>query len=200
MRIGIDFDNTIASYDAVFCRLAEALLTPPLPLSKNGVRDAVRALPDGERLWQELQGQAYGAYMPQAKAFPGFGNFLVQARARKDEVFIISHKTQFGHFDPKRIDLRQAALAWLQAQGFLGPDFGLTPEHIHFEDDREAKITRIASLSPDWFIDDLPEIFSHPAFPKGVRPVLFAPEGKTVANGIAVESDWDAICHRIWPS
>lgn len=200
MRIGIDFDNTIANYDAVFRRLAEALLTPPLPATKKGIRDAVRALPDGERLWQGLQGQAYGACMPEAKAFPGFGDFLTRARVRKDEVFIISHKTRFGHFDPQQVDLRQAALAWLQDQRFLGPDFGLTADRIHFEDDREAKIARITSLSSDWFIDDLPEIFAHPAFPKAVRPILFAPDGKTATNGIPVESDWDAICRRIWAS
>ena len=62
MRIGIDFDNTIITYDEVFRAAARAqgLIEPGFDGSKQAVRDAIRLLPDGELTWQKLQGQVYG--------------------------------------------------------------------------------------------------------------------------------------------
>ena len=53
MRIGVDFDNTIAKYDRLFAALAveRGLMATPPAGGKTAVRDAVRALPAGrERL------------------------------------------------------------------------------------------------------------------------------------------------------
>jgi hypothetical protein len=62
LRIGIDFDNTIITYDDVFRAAAEAsgLIGPGFSGNKQAVRDAIRLLPDGELAWQRLQGQVYG--------------------------------------------------------------------------------------------------------------------------------------------
>ena len=62
LRIGIDFDNTIITYDDVFRAAAEAggLIAPGFSGNKQAVRDAIRLLPDGELAWQRLQGQVYG--------------------------------------------------------------------------------------------------------------------------------------------
>ena len=62
MRIGIDFDNTIITYDEVFRAAAQArgLIEKDFGGSKQAVRDAIRLLPDGELAWQRLQGQVYG--------------------------------------------------------------------------------------------------------------------------------------------
>ena len=62
LRIGIDFDNTIITYDDVFRAAATAsgLIAPGFSGNKQAVRDAIRLLPDGELAWQHLQGRVYG--------------------------------------------------------------------------------------------------------------------------------------------
>ena len=77
MRIGLDFDNTIVSYDALFHAVAvEKLLVPAeTPVSKVEVRDYLRAI-GNEPAWTELQGYVYGARMEQAEAYSGFFEFV----------------------------------------------------------------------------------------------------------------------------
>ncbi|MBI4968441.1 MAG: haloacid dehalogenase-like hydrolase [Rhodospirillales bacterium] len=199
MRIGIDLDNTIVNYDPVFCRLAAPYLSLAAKADKSAVRDALRALPEGERLWQTLQGQAYGARMAEAEPFPGVTDFFRQALDRGVELHIVSHKTRTGHFDPERIDLRQASLAWLEAQGLVNGEGGrgLIRERIFFADDPAAKIARIAAIAPDWFIDDLPAIFQHPAFPGKVGRILFSPRVDASLSGVIALADWRLIAHRL---
>jgi hypothetical protein len=53
LRIGIDFDNTIITYDDVFCAAAKrcGLIDPEFSGSKKAVRNAIRLLPGGELAW-----------------------------------------------------------------------------------------------------------------------------------------------------
>ena len=110
--IGIDFDNTIVTYDEVFCAMAKrcGLIDPAFVGSKQAVRDAIRLLPDGELAWQRLQGQVYSKGLADANMVRGFEAFLRRCRAEGCAVMIVSHKTEFGHYDPDRINLREAAL------------------------------------------------------------------------------------------
>ncbi|NBT57118.1 MAG: phosphotransferase enzyme domain protein, partial [Betaproteobacteria bacterium] len=112
MKIGIDFDNTLACYDATFIRLAREMGLPvdSNVTSKRAVKQLVQASPDGELAWQRMQGQVYGRLMQGAALFPGVMEFLQLARQRGHEVVIVSHKTEFGHFDDSQVPLRQAAL------------------------------------------------------------------------------------------
>jgi hypothetical protein len=179
VRIGIDFDNTLAGYDAVFLGTARraGLVHPQFTGGKQAVRDTLRQLPDGELAWQKLQGQVYGAQMPFAVMLDGAGEFLRRCRAAGHDVYVVSHKSEYGHFDPARINLRQAALKWMAEQGFFREDgFGLAPERIFFEGTRGEKIRRIAALECVYFIDDLEEVLTDPAFPAGVRRILLADE------------------------
>jgi len=176
MRIGIDFDNTIIDYDRVFNLAAcqQRLLDAGFAGSKREVRDAIRLLPDGEFAWQRLQGYVYGAGIGGATPFAGFDRFLCRCRDRGLPVFVVSHKTRYGHYDPARVDLRQAALGWMAEQGLLRGDGALRADRIFFEDDRANKLQRIASLGCTHFIDDLEEVFADPGFPAGVARILFA--------------------------
>jgi hypothetical protein len=177
MRIGIDFDNTLINYDRVFLVAArERGLVPETFIgSKREVRDTIRLLPDGELAWQRLQGHVYGAGIGGAVLFDGAGDFLRRSRALGLAVFIVSHKTRYGHLDPTRVDLRQAALGWMEGQGFFAADsFGLDPICVFFEETRAAKLARIAALECTHFIDDLEEVFADPDFPSGVERILFA--------------------------
>jgi hypothetical protein len=176
MRIGTDFDNTLIDYDRVFLESARerGLVPHNFAGSKRAVRDAIRLLPEGEPIWQRLQGYVYGAGIGRAMLFPGASDFLRRCAGEGIAIYIVSHKTRFGHFDPARVDLRAAARGWMLAQGILG----VVPEdHLYFEDDRERKIARIAALQCTHFIDDLEEVFADPAFPTGVRRILLAEGG-----------------------
>lgn len=196
MRIGLDFDNTIAGYDHVFAHAARAAGLVPAGFAgdKRAVRAALRALPDGETAWMRIQGQVYGKLMPEAALIDGVAAFLARARAAGTDVLIISHKTQYGHFDSDRVDLRQAARAWMQAQGFFAADgFALDPTAVFFETTREGKIARIRAAGLDAFVDDLEEVLAAPGFPEDVRRILFHPAGGAPSGPFTVHSRWDAI-------
>ena len=159
MRIGIDFDNTIVSYGALFSQTAIALgyLTAP-SAGKTSVRDEVRTLAEGETKWRNLQAIVYGPAIADAPPFPGVREFLARARAAAAPLFLVSHKSRYAANGPEGVDLREAALGWLEANRLLG-DRGFARENVYFEDTRAAKIARLAALGCTHVIDDLAEVF-----------------------------------------
>jgi hypothetical protein len=177
MRIGIDFDNTVITYDDVFLATAKelGLIDRTFRGRKQAVRDAIRLLPDGELTWQRLQGQVYGRGICQAAMCDGVVTFLRRCRRERQPILIVSHKTEFGHHDPSRVNLRQAALGWMREHGIIGSsDYAVPSESVFFEDTRADKLMRIATLGCTHFIDDLEEVLTDPAFPTGVTRILFS--------------------------
>ncbi len=175
MRVGIDFDNTLAGYDLLFTRIARewGLLPQDFQGRKKEVRDAVRLLDGGEAQWMRLQAEAYGPRMAEAVLIEGAASFLLACRDRAVEVFIVSHKTPYAAAAPDGTHLHGAALEWMEARGFFAPDgFALARDRVFFEPTREAKCRRIAALGCSHFIDDLEEVFRDPAFPEGVGRLL----------------------------
>jgi hypothetical protein len=175
-RIGIDFDNTIIGYQQAFLDAAKTQRLLPVDFvgTKQAVRDCIRLLPDGERKWMRLQGFIYGQGIGRAVMIDGVDEFLRRCRERNDEVFIVSHKTEFGHFDPSGVSLRQAALDWMDERGFFRDGgYGLAVENVFFEGTRSAKLERIAALGCTHFIDDLEEVLCDPEFPPRVKKILF---------------------------
>lgn len=183
-RIGIDFDNTIVEYDKVFLAAARErqLVGERFVGDKRAIRDAVRLLPDGELKWQRLQGYVYGNGISNAVMFDGLDRFLRRCHSEGHTVMIVSHKTEYGHFDANQIKLRQAAHSWMTAHGFFQEDgFGILSNHIFFGSTRDEKLKRIADLACTHFIDDLEEVLSDPSFPSTVARILFAE--RAVATG-----------------
>lgn len=177
MRVGIDFDNTIVTYDDVFSHAAASFaeIAPGVGRQKRDIRDYLRSLPDGELTWQRLQGYVYGKGISGATMFAGVGQFLRRCRAEHAEIVIVSHKTEFGHHDPDRINLRDAARGWMTAQGFFADDgYSIPAANLFFETTRAEKLRRIASLDCTCFIDDLEEVLDDPDFPSGVTRILFS--------------------------
>jgi hypothetical protein len=175
--IGIDFDNTIISYDAVFLSAAIAcgLLNDGFAGGKRSVRDAIRLLPNGEHSWQRLQGYVYGQGIADAVMFDGLDSFLRRCRRDGYIVMIVSHKTEYGHFDPARINLREAALGWMRDRGFFAEDgFAIRREDTYFESSRAEKLRRIGTLGCTHFIDDLREVLDDPEFPPRVERILLS--------------------------
>jgi alkylhydroperoxidase family enzyme len=200
MRIGLDFDNTIAGYDTVFPAAARAagLVPEDFRGGKAELRAHLRTQPEGETDWMRLQGRVYGALMGEAVLMPGLDAFLRRARAENAALFVVSHKTIEGHFDPDRVDLRAAARRWMETKGFFAEDgYGIAPADVYFEDDREAKIARIAALDLDVFIDDLEEVFREPEFPRSVRPILFT-NGRGGPEDLTCRADWNAIAATVF--
>ena len=199
MRIGIDFDNTIICYDDVFCHLARERKLVPADFSgsKTELRDAVRATAEGDIAWQKLQGKVYGEHLNLAQMFTGVKEFIAACNSREQvEIFIVSHKTEFGHFDEKQINLRDAARNWLRSQGFFDAQLPYIHEsNLYFESTREAKIKRIRQLACTHFIDDLTEVLHDPSFPSEVKSFLFQPDG----NGQHVYTNWIDIKNAIFP-
>ena len=170
MRIGIDFDNTLARYDDVFLRCASerGLLNAGFTGGKRAVRDAIRRGPGGELRWQCLQGHVYGEGIAGAGLFDGADAFLRRCRSEHATVLIVSHKTA---------ELRDAALGWMRQNAFLEPErYGIGLEDVYWESTREDKLTRIRALQCTHFIDDLEEVLGHPDFPGGVVRLLLAPD------------------------
>jgi hypothetical protein len=183
-RIGVDFDNTIVAYDGVFLAAAteRGLLPAEFRGDKQAIRDAIRLLPDGEPAWQRLQGFVYGAGIAAATMFTGVDAFLRRCRREAQDVFVVSHKTEYGHLDPARVNLREAALGWMRRQGLLGADGGgLSVEQVFFESTRADKLRRIALLGCTHFIDDLAEVLSDPEFPP-IDRILFSSRAAAPAD------------------
>jgi len=200
MIVGVDFDNTIACYDSVFAPIAieQGLLPAGFLGSKKKVRDTIRLLPDGELIWQGLQGLVYGRYIYRAEMFSGFDDFLVKCRDHKIDVRIISHKTKTNRYDPTQVNLREAALAWMGEKGFFDPEgIGMDRNHIFFEPDRDLKIQRITTSGCTHFIDDLIEVLSEPAFPAETQKILFSPDQTSDDRRLTTMSSWPRITKLI---
>ncbi len=196
MRIGIDFDNTIVCYDEVFCDLAKnwKLIDQEYQGNKHQLRQLIQTLPSGDEVWQRLQGKVYGEFMQHAKLFSGFNDFLETCQSHPQvEVFIVSHKSEYGHYDEKRINLREAASQWLRNNNLFA---NIPIHHVFFESTREEKISRIRSLQCTHFIDDLIEVLTSPLFPTTIERILFQPELNNDSRhheGIKYYTNWTAI-------
>jgi hypothetical protein len=196
MRVGLDFDNTIVSYDALFHKLAleGGWIAADLPRSKLLVRDHLRRI-GKEDVWTEMQGLVYGARMAEAESFPGVPDFLRWARSEGVEIFIVSHKTRYPFLGPQ-YDLHAAAREWIEQS--LRDDRGpfIQPANAYFELTKEQKCARLGELNCAVFVDDLPELLTSPDFPLHVEPLLFDPEGHYGSVGLQTVSSWRDV-HRI---
>jgi len=192
MRIGIDFDNTIACYDGVFHRAAveQGLIPPDVPADKTSVRDHLRQT-GREDAWTELQGHVYGARMDLVACYPGLDDFLRRAREEGHTLFVVSHKTRHPYLGEQH-DLHAAARQFLQDQQIAIP-----AENVFFELTLAEKLTRIAALRCDVFIDDLPELLAEPDFPATTRAILFDPEGHYPNGAFETYRTWNSIAQAV---
>jgi hypothetical protein len=181
MRIGIDFDNTIACYDGVFhaAALERGLIPSGLGYDKNSVRDHLNGAGRNDD-FTELQGYIYGARMDLVAPYPGVAGFVSAARKAGHELFVVSHKTRHPLLGPK-YDMHAAARGFLSAHGLMGKGaLQIDPSRVFFELTKEEKIARAAVIGCEIFIDDLPEILTMPGFPDGMRRILFDPTNQFV--------------------
>jgi len=193
MLIGLDFDNTIVRYDAVFERLAREKGVPPTVASagKTAIRDSLRA--EGrEPDWTMMQGQAYGSRMPEAVAHAGVGEFLCAAANAGHRMVIVSHRTLQPYLGPA-FDLHAAARAWWAAQ-----EFATLVADVHFEMTAEAKAARIGALQCDVFVDDLWEFLQRSDLPSGLRKIWLDHGRESVAqDGLEQVGSWREVAAAV---
>jgi hypothetical protein len=196
--IGVDFDNTLTSYDDLMHSIAiqHGLIPPDTPKSKKEIRDTIRQLPNGEIRWQQLQAIAYGPRMGEARLIDGVKRFFELCQQHPIKVYIISHKTEFANLDETGTNLRLAALDWMTRNGFFDNDgLGISREDVYFESTRRKKIQRIEQLQCTHVIDDLEETFLEDSFPTHVEKILYAPRPRHLSlPGVRIVSTWREIC------
>ncbi len=162
MRIGIDLDNTIVSYEKSLMRIASRLGIKNIPnpgLAKQEIKKILNENIGRDFRWQKIQGLLYGRLLKYADPMPGVLNFLSLCKVRGYKIFIVSHKTEFGHFDKTKTSLRESALEWIDANlidGLSNPF--LCHNNIYFASSQDEKINLIEQLDLDFFIDDLDEV------------------------------------------
>ena len=194
MLIGLDFDNTIACYNDVFTSEAKikGLVNKEWEGSKQDLKLLLDTLEDGKKTWQKMQGQVYGPSMQNATLFPGVARFLLRCKLNGHIVFIVSHKTKYGHYDKTKTLLREASLKWMDSQGFFKEDlFGINRTNIFFANTQSEKVLKIKSLNLDVFIDDLEEVFQHQDFPK-IKKIHFN-SSSSIQSGVEFYNNWTDI-------
>ena len=175
IKLGIDFDNTLITYDAIFKKAAleKGLIPINYPESKNLIRDYLIDR-DQEKLFTLLQGEVYGSRLFEATQSEGMYESLRKAQKNGIELFIISHKTKTPYQGPK-YDLHNAASNWLEKNLFFEKSgINIPRKNVYFEVTKENKIKRIESLGCSHFIDDLPEILDMVS--SNIKKILYNPK------------------------
>ncbi len=198
MIIGIDFDNTIVGYTKLMSDIAvDSNLIPRYAesLTKREIRNLIRDMHDGESKWRQTQAIAYGERMGEAIMMSGADIFLKNLKKYKIPFYIVSHKSQYATADPNGVDLRKAALRWMDSHRFFDQENGLgvTREQVFFENSRTAKIERIKKLGITHFIDDLIETFEGKSFPASVVKILFGNADQSPVPDVTSFSNWSEI-------
>ena len=197
-KIGIDLDNTIISYDDVFQLAANkfGLLDNNNCLSKESLRNQIRNQKNGEKKWQKLQGYVYGEGINEAVLFPGVYRFLWRCKERNIDVEIVSHKTEFGHFDSKKISLRDSATNFLINHGLLDNKNPLIKK-VTYKNNKKEKIDYIKQNNYECFIDDLEEIIFSEEL-EGQKGILLSRDNLSVKNSNnVIAQSWEEISQSV---
>tara|TARA_B100000886_G_C20259506_1_gene422259 strand:+ start:32 stop:628 length:597 start_codon:yes stop_codon:yes gene_type:complete len=179
MKIGIDFDNTIISYENLFydIALAKGLINKEIKPTKISVRNFLRSR-NQDYIFTGIQAEVYGPLIKKAKVFPNIQNTLNRF-SQEHKFFIVSHKTRNPYIGPK-YNLHKYASDWLKSKS-LHPSIENSPiKELYFEETIEKKIERIDQLECDFFIDDLPKVLK--LLKKEIKPILFDPNYENLDN------------------
>ena len=183
--IGLDFDNTIVSYDKAFylVALSKNLIPKSLKKKKVNVKEYLLGK-DKENEWIKLQGEVYGKYMYKANFFPGF------IKAKNYKFCIVSHRTKYP-YKGKKINLHNAAKKWIKNKN-LCDLVSIDKKNIFFLESKKEKIDKIKDLKCDIFIDDLENILIK--LPKNLKKIHFT--FKNDNKNIIMMKRWSEI-HQI---
>ncbi len=167
---GFDLDNTIIDYTQSAIQYAEHENI----IKCNGLNDLRKQLrttdPSGSN-WQLAQSWIYTEGLKLANLRDGTVNFLKFLSENNFLIYVVSHKTSRTPEAHGSAPLRDSAYLWLkegEVHRYLDLD-----KNLFFESTRHEKVRKIAELNLDYFVDDLPEVFLEPEFPKMTRSFIF---------------------------
>jgi hypothetical protein len=178
VRIGIDFDNTLAVHDRALARAAaeRGLVAPGFAGDRRALWDMVRRLPDADSEWRRIEGRAHGGLMELAELAPGAADFLARCRDAGACMHLLVLRPATAPFDPARVDLHRAALEWMERHRLFAADgFAIARGNVCFVDTRRAKLDRVVALRLTHFVDTIDEAFREPFFPPAVDRRLIDP-------------------------
>ena len=179
MKIGIDFDNTLISYDEIFYKTAfsKGLIQDDIPKTKVGLRNYLVKI-NQEEIFTNLQAEVYGPQILNANIFDGVLETL-NYLSKNNSLIIISHKTIFPYLGPK-YNLREYADKWLKKYKLHTSCINSPISNIFYEDSFSNKTSRIVESKCDLFIDDLPKVLQ--SLPKNINKFLFNPNNEFIEN------------------
>ena len=179
MKIGIDFDNTLISYDEIFYKyaLSKSLIKDKIPKTKVGLRNYL-VKNNQEEIFTNLQAEVYGPQILNANIFDGVLETL-NYLSKNNSLIIISHKTIFPYLGPK-YNLREYADKWLKKYKLHTSCINSPISNIFYEDSFSNKTSRIVESKCDLFIDDLPKVLQ--SLPKNINKFLFNPNNEFIEN------------------
>lgn len=191
MKIGIDFDNTLISYDEIFYKyaLSKGLIENNIPKTKVGLRNYL-VKNNQEKIFTNLQAEVYGPQILNANIFEGVLETL-NYLSKNNSLIIISHKTIFPYLGPK-YNLREYADKWLKKYNLHTSCTNSPISNIFYEDSFSNKTSRIAELKCDLFIDDLPKVLQN--LPKNINKFLFNPNNEFIENEeFCIFDNWEKL-------
>ena len=197
MKIGIDLDNTIINYDKAFNVASLAVLNKKFS-NKKSLKKNLNSKKNGSKKWMRIQGLVYGKHINHAEIYNGFLNFLIRSNFNKTNLYIVSHKTKYGHFDKTKTNLRDSAERFLVSKNILHRKNNkgfINASNIFFCETKLDKISKINELKLDYFIDDLKDILKHPYIDKKMVKINF--QGRGSKNIIAIDN-WNLINNFIY--
>jgi len=182
LKIGIDLDNTIINYQNSFKKFLKIQNINFNSINKDKIKFIANNNTKIES-WTHAQEEIYGKYIVFAKPFKFFKDFEKFALKNNIKLFIVSHKTKFSQFT-KKYNLHSQSNKWLENNIYK------KMYKIYYVKTIDQKVKKIANLNPDYFIDDLIEIFNHKKFPKKVKKIHFS---KIKTNNSCTFSNWKKI-------
>ena len=160
IKLGLDFDNTLITYDEIFYKIAleRNLITENCSPQKSLIRDFL-IHQNMEDQFTLLQAEVYGKRILEAKPAEYLVENLLNLKKKMNiQYYIVSHKTKKPIKGPN-YNLHEAAISWLFKNDFFSPNgLNFKKENIFFEETKLSKISRIKSISCTHYVDDLPEI------------------------------------------
>ena len=202
MIVGIDLDNTIINYDKTFFKIAlnKKLINKNNKFSKEILKEKIIKR-KGIEQWKAIQGVAYGENINDSSIMDFFYDFIVLSKIRKIKIYIISHKTKFGHYDKKKIQLREKAILFLISKKIINSNISkIKKSDIFFCNTLEEKINKIKQLKCDYFIDDLFKVVNNKNFPKKTTPIYFNRNQVEIkkSNKIINVNSWSEIINHFY--
>lgn len=162
MLIGIDFDNTIVSYDRLFHELAmqKGLISEEVKPDKVSIREYLNNRNKGDE-FTKLQGEVYGKEIERAIPCIGVENALRTMKRLGHELIIISHKTKYPYKGIK-YNLHEAAWRWLNKHKFTDASkLDFNNQNVIFKEKLEDKVKLINNSGCDVYIDDLEVVLNN---------------------------------------